>query len=308
MEDTITVGLTNKGLAPSTIKSYVNRWNKIDKMIDVNDVDKTVEFLNNKYSKNTAVSYLGTISTIMEILERPQEKQYRKIMEQMKLNNDHKPSDELKQKVKNNMISWDELLELQKKKQNKMKPFKTMSVQAIDDKTIWDKTLEWIVLSLYTLIPPRRNQDYMLMDISKKNDNLTTDRNWYVSKGNGTLIFNVYKTSKTEGQLTIDLTHYPLLHNTLKTYIKYFRTPLMKHRNETHNRLLIEWTATPLEKDNRITRILNNATGMKIGSAQLRRIYITEKYGDTHTQQDKDAKLMGHKTSTQQHYNHHIDE
>jgi len=65
-------------------------------------------------------------------------------------------------------------------------------LSAEDHKTLLDA----VVLSLYTLFPPRRNQDYQRMDvIAKWTEETPKDRNYYDVKGKQ-FVFNTYKTAK----------------------------------------------------------------------------------------------------------------
>jgi hypothetical protein len=68
----------------------------------------------------------------------------------------------------------------------------------------FESVLSYAVLALYTLIPPRRNQDYTKAVVVKKwTEKMPTDKNYLDLGGVGKptqFIFNVYKTAKKHGQ------------------------------------------------------------------------------------------------------------
>jgi integrase len=155
--------------------------------------------------------------------------------------------------------------------------------------------LDLVVLSLYVLLPPRRNKDFIDMVITTKTTK-DTDKN-YLDIKKQQFIFNVYKTSKKDGQLIVNIPDE--LMTILKTYIKYH--PLKSELPEQNIPFLVYFDKKPV-KDNGITRILNKIFGKKIGSSMLRHIYLSFKYGNVLEQQKKDSELMSHNIQTQKDY------
>jgi len=82
------------------------------------------------------------------------------------------------------------------------------------------------------------------------------------------------------------------------TYLRHHPTGKSKKANNFP--FLVGADGSPMTAVNAITRILNKVFGKKIGSSMLRHIYITDKYGDTKTQQEADATAMGHSVAEQQ--------
>lgn len=163
----------------------------------------------------------------------------------------------------------------------------------------FDKLLQYVVLSLYTDIPPRRNQDFLDMYVVKKwTKEMETDRNYY-DVATHKFIFNKFKTAKTYGQQTVDVpnTEEAPLQQTLATFIKFH--PLGKQKEF---KLLVKADGSNLNTVNAITRILNRIFGKKIGSSMLRHLYLSSKYGETNKEMEKDAEAMGHSTTEQKDY------
>jgi integrase len=135
------------------------------------------------------------------------------------------------------------------------------------------------------------------MNIVKNySDNLPIDRN-YLSLDDGEFIFNVFKTSKKEGQVKIKINDD--LQTAITQYIKFH--PLIKGKKLTKTSnipFLVYFDGKELDKVNSITRILNKVFDKKIGSSMLRHIFLTDKYGDEKLEKEKDANAMGHSVET----------
>jgi predicted metallo-beta-lactamase superfamily hydrolase len=136
--------------------------------------------------------------------------------------------------------------------------------------------------------------------VKNYSDVLPTDDN-YLSLDDNEFIFNVFKTSKKEGQVKIkfndDMKH------VINQYLKFH--PLVKGKKlaKTSNiPFLVYFDGKEFDKVNSITRILNKIFDKKVGSSMLRHIFLSDKYGDTLKEQQKDAKMMGHTVETQKEY------
>jgi len=73
------------------------------------------------------------------------------------------------------------------------KNLKLKVVKRVRNKEDYNNLLNYLVLSLYTLHPPRRNVDYSLMKIS---NNMTDDKYNYLDLNKQQFVFNNYKTQK----------------------------------------------------------------------------------------------------------------
>jgi integrase len=160
-----------------------------------------------------------------------------------------------------------------------------------------EKILQSVVLSLYTKIQPRRNQDYLNMLVVKKwSDNMSADHN-YLDLTNNQFIFNKYKTAKKYGVQKIAIPDDLL--NILVSYLKHH--PLWKEsKGKLAVPFLVSSGGVPITALNGITRILNKIFGKKIGSSMLRHIFLSDKYSALKEDMADDAAAMAHSVAEQQ--------
>jgi hypothetical protein len=160
-------------------------------------------------------------------------------------------------KYKENELSWEEILDAR-------------------DKLSKD-SIEYVVMCLYTLMPPRRNTDY-IMKVGAPQET----GNWY----NGNLFyFNNFKTAGKYKQQIVEPSM--ALKNVLDEYLV--------ERPFKSNDLLIKKSGKPFtSKDIQLT--INKVLGKKIGCTMLRSIYLSNKYGDVMQDMKEDAENMA--TST----------
>ena len=186
-----------------------------------------------------------------------------------------------------------------------------------------------MISSLYTLIPPRRNEYRTLRyypygsdtdvtkehkqnnvnviyrecdDWSKPNNHCFGDEETeYYYK----MVLREYKTHSTYGdfEMIIDKEH--PLYIPIKKYIKDARLWMLVDDAEYNSPILFPNAKGDFMNTASWGRLLNSvfkSTGKKISSTMLRHIYISDKFkGDTPLQVRKDlAKLMGHKPTTAQ--------
>lgn len=208
------------------------------------------------------------------------------------LNTAGKEADSTKktEKQEKNWMSWKAIQDVKNELDQKVTELRTKKQITHAD---FNTLLNAVILSLYTDVPPRRNQDYQEMFVTKKwTDKHAKDCNW-LDLGGKQFVFNVYKTAKTHGQQTMEIP--PALYDTVYVFL----------RNHPGNgtkdfRFLTTEDGTPMMAKNAITRILNRIFGKSVGSTMLRHIYLSDKYdikGMT-----EDAELMGHSLDLQRQY------
>ena len=160
-----------------------------------------------------------------------------------------------------------------------------------------EKILQSVVLSLYTKIQPRRNQDYLNMLVVKKwSDDMSADHNYLDLTGNQ-FVFNKYKTAKKYGVQKIAIPDDLL--NILVSYLKH-HTLWKESRGKMAVPFLVSPGGVPITALNGITRILNKIFGKKIGSSMIRTIYLTDKYSALKEEQEEDSRAMAHSVALQQ--------
>jgi len=171
----------------------------------------------------------------------------------------------------------------------------------------YNKLLDLVVLSLYVLIPPRRNSDYNNMKVVSQYTPEVADAlsgSNILDWSNKRFIFRRYKTSKKYGEVVIEIP--PELSQILSVYfdkkgILRHLQPATKSKGKASKAtapvvvepFLTFWNDKPFVI-NSITRILNRIFGKKIGSSMLRHIFTTNKFGKQLEEQKEIAEQMGH--------------
>ena len=267
------------------------------------NIDNVVAKLKD-YKANTIRGYFISIVATLGCLKEESKKfkklydSYYKLMIDKAKEIKEKPTEEMTDAQKDNWMKWDEV-------KAKFDDLKTKVDGFINNKEInehqYNILLGYVVLALYFYNPPRRNKDYQMMNLVKNySDVLPTDDN-YLSLDDNEFIFNVFKTSKKEGQVKIKFNDD--MKNVINQYLKFH--PLVKGKKlaKTSNiPFLVYFDGKEFDKVNSITRILNKIFDKKVGSSMLRHIFLSDKYGDTLKEQQKDAKMMGHTVETQKEY------
>jgi len=150
----------------------------------------------------------------------------------------------------------------------------------------YNDLLNYFVISLYTLLPPRRNKEYMNMKINTEEGNRLDTKNME-------MIFTDYKTATTKKKKKTDLKEYPQFVKVLKLYLK---------RKPESDYLLVNHEGQNFKQTNTMTRLLNKIFGgNKVSSTAIRSMYLTTKYGgEQNNEMKKDATAMGHSIQQQQ--------
>jgi len=281
-----------KNITPSSLNLYKTKLTILNDNKPIKNINflyniNTIESKIKDLKPNTRRTYIISITSILSCLNEPANKPTKKIK---KLYDDYskildKYNTELKDQTAitegTNITSNENIKDIYEKlKENKDNNKQTYQ--------------NYVILSLYYLIAPRRNKDYSYMKyVSEYDDNLSNDYNYY--DGNN-FYFNNYKTRGKYNKQVVEVPQE--LKNILDGYINT--------NNIKDNDYILTNTKTdkPLTSNNNITTILNRIFGDKIGSSALRRSYLTNKYGDLQQELQKDVKAMG--TSTEVAQNNYI--
>jgi hypothetical protein len=204
------------------------------------------------------------------------------------LNKELKNNTEKSEKVKENWIEQTDVQSVQKKLEEIIPEIKDKKKITEDE---YNKLLQLVVVSLYTLQNPRRNKDYTDMLVVKKVPT-ETEHN-YIDLDKWEWIFNNYKTQKKYQQKVL------LIPDDLKSILEiYFKFhPLSKEiKKKTITGdipFLVYHDGKALNTSTDMTRMLNKIFGKKIGCSMLRAIMLTGKYGSTLDELKKDVADMG---------------
>lgn len=303
--------VSKKGISESSAITYIKNLYSLNNKQPFNNLSflrntQAVDEILNGYKDNTKKTYLSAIVSILSLYkDKPT---YKKIYQhyydlmmnkatEMKENNINEKSTAQNE----NWISWDQVMHISEAIKNAILPF-------IDNKYItpvqFEVLLAYLILSLYTDIPPRRNQDYMDMYfVTQYDDSMDQNRN-YLDWTNKKLIFLKYKTAKKYGKQIIDIKDNKNLIEALTYYLKFHPLnpthSLKKLLKNTNFKLLVYSDGSPLIAVNAITRILNKIFNKKVGSSMLRHIYLSSKYNIKEMKED--AEKMGHSLNEQRQY------
>lgn len=283
----------NKPISDSSIKLYVRNLEKLNgnkplkSFVFLKNVDNVKKQLE-AYKPNTQRSYL--ISIVSSLATEPKLKKlydtYFKMMIELAGEIRSIPTEEKTETQSKNWIEWDEVLKVY----NDLKAQAEGLPKKIKTEEQYNTLLHYVILSLYVLVPPRRNIDYMKMVICKNVN--TNDENVNILDLNKKqFIFNIYKTAKNHGKTIIDIPNE--LMDVIDLYIKHHK---MAKGKKLCIPFLVDYNDKPLTNINSITYIINKIFNKKIGSSMLRHIYLSGKYGDELKERQKDANMMGHTT------------
>ena len=294
--------LNEKDLSPSTIKYYISNLERLNDNKPLSNFDflkdkEKIMKLLDKFKPNTKRNYLISIVALLGL-----DKKNNKLLDlyyddMMAINKSQKIEEAKGEKTETQKKNWvlpEEIEEIRKKFQTNYDKFKN---EKDISKSQFAMLLNYIIFSLYTLIPPRRNKDYQQMYIIKNVKPDHTEN--YLDVNNKEFIFNAFKTVKSEGQ---QITNIPEdLMSILNVYIKFH--PLIYPEDKSYEvPFLVNYDGIPIESSPMITKILNNIFKKKVGPTMLRHIYLSNKYGKVKEQMANDAKDMGHSVAMQKDY------
>lgn len=161
-------------------------------------------------------------------------------------------------KQEENWMSWDDVIKLYKELEEEATPlFKKDKLNAQHMKTLQN----YVILSMYVLIPPRRIADYTnfkTKDINKKEDN-------YYDNETHELIFNCYKTALHYGMQKVECPK-----SLQDVFHKWF--PISQKYSDY---LLFNSYGSHLAQP-QLTKLINNIFGKKISASMLRHIYVSD--------------------------------
>ena len=254
----------------------------------------------NELAESTAKTYYAAITSVLSLFKdkaaykKTHTHWHDKMMTAAKADRE-KDTSEKSDKEEKNWLEWAEVIKTKEALQKKVSEF-------VNNKLItaqqYDLILQLVVLSLYTDVPPRRNQDYQQMYVVKKwTDKEPTDRN-YLDYDGKQFVFNVYKTAKSHGQQKVNIPDD--LFKVITVYLKHHPNHKGAKKFAPSFAFLVSADGSALTAVNAITRVLNRVFGKKVAASMLRHIYLSDKYDVK--EMKKDAEAMGHTMSEQRSY------
>tara|TARA_E500000318_G_scaffold111859_1_gene132218 strand:- start:404 stop:1450 length:1047 start_codon:yes stop_codon:yes gene_type:complete len=262
----------------STLKQGLKRLEKIFnkdfdklKIKDFSNSESVVDKITNLYSLNTTI---GTILSIIRFLifKESGEKiiqEYRDILNELiQERNGGSAKQEFKEGEEENWIDYEELRDKVLK----------LSEEYLQKKKSFTEYRNFLILSLFVLIPPARVGNYLDMVkkdnsvMKQKIDSLPKKFNYIVKTGDTyTLIFNQYKTSKVLGKVKYEIKD-KVLNKLIDKYLEKF------NNNPKNRFFMINASGKPMNQSN-FTNAQSSITrklfSKKITNNQFRRIFFT---------------------------------
>ena len=305
-QEQIKDNLTNKGLSLSSINLYIRNLTKLndDEKLKSFKFLEDIDSIKNKIASFKPTTQKGYITCIISTLntfdtkktKTLQNKYYELLKEKVNEISEHKGQKTEQQK--DNWISWDDILKIQSQLHTNVMKFNDNKTLNVNQYTL---LLGFLILSLYTLQPPRRNLDYSFMYVVK-GEQKDKDKNYLILDKNE-FEFNIFKTAKEEsGEHTNFEINEPLQHIIKNMYLKHHPLMPKKLTNKTMIPFLVNYKGEEFKSKNAITRILNSIFDKNIGVSMLRNIYLTDKYKNVENERQKDAEAMAHSLGTQKGY------
>ncbi len=318
MEDLIKTVKEGRGVRDTTLKIYKRYLNNLANEITGNDYKsnkflktkkKDIKSFINKESSSKKKNYLSSILVAISPKERKAPlKGFDKVYDEYSdlLKDEHsKYTEQISTHDKNikeseNWIDWNDILKIQRKlgREIKKKGYKqsTTELKRNSDLSLIQK---YLVLSLYTLHPPRRLEYAETKIISKKDfDDLSEkdkdDNIYLVNASRNKKFFSFGKNVvKSETKDNIKIPVEKALNSVLNLWLNF---------NKTEN-LLLSSSGGKLTK-NGLSKLLNRIfshTGKKISASMLRKIKISNEF-DPEEQKKKQelAEKMNHSVGVQQ--------
>lgn len=253
----------------------------------IDDKERILDIVNGKASENTKKNYLAAIVKMMRTAEYSEEniKPYFDLM--LEKVEKTKPSEYWNDKQKEALMTMEEIENIRKNM--------LVGISNFTNRHNYDQLLDYVILSLYTLIPPRRNE-YYNMEVIHSPEEIQDGKNYLVwSAKKKFFVFQEYKTKKAYGKQV------ETIPNKLIDVLKLYLTARDKIAL-TSKQFLVKYGDLDMENSNEITRRLNKILGRKVGASMLRHIFLSETFGDTVKKMEQIAGDMGHSVQQQKDY------
>lgn len=245
------------------------RFTDLKWLEDVSEIKRRIEAISD--SNNTRWTHYKNIMAVWTTVgNSDMNAKYRQLFDS--LNEpivEHYKSGKKSAKQEEQMIPWAKVLEVRDKLR--------------DDP---DKQEHYLMLCLYTMIPPLRS-DFSEMVCASNMGAIDATHNWYVFETRE-IVLNVFKNAKDIGQQVIQIPE------ELATIIE--------SRKKPGDPMLCSPNTKTIWNQSRVCREMEIVFGQRMGPTMLRHIYITDTHGPHISKMAQDAKSMCHSLNTQKEY------
>ena len=273
-------------LSDNSINTYYSTLTNLHKKIfgskdiDIHNFDKVDEILH--YLKDTIINTRRTILSALYVIT--EKKIYRdEMMDEINTLKKEASKQEPNEKQKENSITQEELHKIHEKLKKRATLLYKSKDLSIDDLI---EIQDYVILSLYILIPPRRIMDYSEFKIK----NIDREIDNYMDKNS--FVFNKFKTAKTYGSQKVEIPKE--LKSIITKWIKVNPTDYLLFNNQKNK--LIGTT---------LTQRLNRIFGKNISVNAIRHSYLSSKYQSSIEQKknmESDMTQMGTSIAQQNTY------
>jgi hypothetical protein len=177
-----------KGLSEVSTNSYIRAlyamnvkkpFHSLNFLKKPNVIETNIE----GYAPSTKTTFYTIATSVLELVKdepgykRPYTTYYKKMMEGRNEQKEAYAKNELTEREKSVWMTWDQVKAVHADLKKEVDAFIS---NAVLSKSEQDKLLSYLVLSLYVLIPPRRNRDYMdLVIVNHVKEDMPKDKNYY---------------------------------------------------------------------------------------------------------------------------------
>lgn len=300
-----------KKVSEKTIIAYVKAIQRLNNNQELKNLDflkknDDIKKITDTYKPNTQRNFYIAIVSVLSLFPKYRKlyDQYYEILKDLnKTLKEEEGKNEKSETQEKNWMEWDDIMKKWEELKIDIDTFKDKKGLKYNEYT---KLLNFVVLSLYTLQPPRRNSDYHMFIV--KNDKDNDESKNLLDLDHDEFVFNNFKTKKTEGTITLPINEE--LKNVIDIYLKHhplIDKKLLKQKKGVINNVpfLVFSDGKPINPANGITYILNKILDKHIGPSMMRHIYLSNKYGDIKKEQEEDSKAMSHSTGMQSLYVKH---
>lgn len=308
---------TARNLRDSTLKEYKRNLNKLAIFITgfdydsnkflIEDFEKIQEYLNGMATsskKKMISSILVALSpTGMNMVEEKDKAVYDKykaiLLAEQQIYNKSIAGNKKSEKDQENWTTWKSITDVNKslKKQISAKGINMKTTELKEPLDLY-KLQDYLISSLYTMLPPRRLDFANARVISFKTykglaENTKHTSVYLVHKSNTNRFFHFGKyavKSTTAEDVKVDVPKE--LNKVITLWLKFNKTPYLLVSQDGG-----ELTTNALSKQ--ITRIFK-PTGKKISVVMLRKIFLSEEFKDDKSKKNDLAEKMNHSVAVQQ--------
>ena len=257
------------------IEKLIGKDVKDFKISDFKDVNGIVDKITEKYNLNSAIQTILGIIKYFDLNNYSNKiiEEYRELLNELVVErNEQQNNQDFKNNEGENWIDYEELKE----------KIEDLVPSYLDKKMAFSKFRNFLIIALFSLIPPARISHYVNMvkkykkDLKVKPQSLASRKNYIIiddekTPNEFTFVFNTYKTSKTSGKVINKITN--------KDLIKLLEMYFNEYNNDKKNpNFLINVNGKEMSQEN-ITNSQRSTTkkllGKSISNNLFRHIFLT---------------------------------